>query len=408
MIDSVFAWIRGDLSPTARVVTAAGPALLIVLLLLAGAGVFALRNARRGPFHDSDVEARGSTLLIGMWLRRYFAWLMQPLLALLIRMRLPPNAITTLSLLLATAAAVAVAAGRMALGGWLFVASSLCDFLDGRLARHAKTAGPDGAVLDSVLDRYVEGAIFIGLAWFYRDSWVLIAVLLALLGSLLVPYVRARGEALGVPFHNVGMVQRPERVVVLGLSLALSPVVEVLVNPADPRPVHRLAVIGIVLLAAATQISALQRLFHARRFLSPRRARSRALGRGGIVRNAIAGGVATGADFALVVAMVTFASVSPPLATLAGCVLGAVVNFSVNRVWAFGSTAPGAPQAGRYLVVTASSALLNGGLVAVFLLLPDLPYQLAWVLVRGAVFVTWNFPLHRDYVFLHARDASAT
>ncbi len=406
MLESLQRWIEGDLSPAARVVTAAGPALLVLAYLAVGALVFSLRNSRRGPFRDEDVEGRGATPIIGMWWRRFFVWSMRPLISMLVRMRLPPNAITTLSLLLAVAAAVAVAAGRFALGGWLFLVSGLCDYLDGRLARAERVASPAGALLDSVLDRYVEAAVYVGLAWYYRQTWVLIAVLLALVGALLVPYVRARGEALGVRFDNVGLVQRPERVVIVGLSLALAPVVEVMVNPEEPHPIHRLAVVALVLLAAATQVSSLQRLLFARRQLAPGQPRepTRLLGRGGLFRNVLAAFVATGSDFAVVALLVSRGLLSPALATVIGCVVGGIVNFTMNRVWTFASQQATAPQAGRYLIVTTSSAALNGGLVAVLLLLDSVPYQLAWVLVRAAVFLTWNFPLHKNYVFLHGKS----
>lgn len=408
MTNTLLEWASGHLSPEARILTAIAPVALVGGYVVVGMIVFAIRNAIRPPYHDADVERRGSTPLINMWLRRYFSWAMSPLCSLLVRLALPPNAVTTLSLLFATGSAVSLAAGRMALGGWLFVAAGLCDFLDGRLARHQQKAGPSGAVFDSVLDRYVESVIFMGLAWFYRDSWVLVAVMLALVGSLLVPYVRARGEALGVRFDNVGLVQRPERVMILGLALALSPIVEVVVNPADPRPIHRLAVFGILVLAAATQVSALQRLRHAYRELAKQPAPAPAFfGRGSMLRNAIAGAVATGSDFVVVASLVGFVMLPPPVATFLGCVVGAFINFSMNRVWAFGSDSPKAAQAGRYLFVTATSAVLNSGLVGVLLLLPGMPYQLAWILVRVAVYVTWNYPLHRDYVFRRSSTGSA-
>jgi len=367
--------------------------------------VFAVRNRTREAYRDAEMLRRGATPILGMWLRQYFAWLMRPLVGALVGLRLPPNAVTTLSLLLAVGAAVAAAAGRMALGGWLFVASGLCDFLDGKLAREAKTAGPSGALLDSVLDRYSEAALYIGLAWFYRDTWVLLVVLLAMVGALVVPYVRARAEALGVDFPNVGLVQRPERVAILGASLALSPIGEVIFDPFNPKPIHRLAVVAILLLAAATQLSALQRLRFAYRELTAggRAARPHPLGRGSMFRNVVAGFVATVADFAVVAFLVEGKVLSPALATALGCGVGAVVNFSVNRVWAFGTDGPKLAQAGRYAFVSTSSAVLNSGLVAVMLLLPAVPYQLAWVLVRGAVYLTWNFPLQRDYVFAPPR-----
>jgi putative flippase GtrA len=139
----------------------------------------------------------------------------------------------------------------------------------------------------------------------------------------------------------------------------------------------------------------------ARSSIGPRE-RGSALGPGSFARNAVSSAVATGSDFALVALLVSGFLVSPPIATFVGCVLGGIVNFTVNRVWAFGSDAPTGPQALRYLFVTSSSAVLNSGLVFVLLLLPSVPYALAWWLVRGAVFAFWNFPLNRDYVFLRS------
>jgi putative flippase GtrA len=253
--------------------------------------------------------------------------------------------------------------------------------------------------LDSVIDRYVDGVVFLGLAWFYRDSWILVAVLLALLGALLVPYVRAKGEAMGVRFPNVGLAQRPERVAILGLSIALSPIVEAIVVPLDPRPVHRLAVLGILVVGAASHLTSLQRLIHARRVLDGGRHWLRFVGRGGLLRHGISAGLATAADFFLVVVMVSWAGVSPPVATLLGCLFGAFANFVTNRVWAFGNRSVPMVQAARYTLVSLSSATLNAGLVGTLLLLPSVPYVLAWAVVRGLVSATWNYPLQRDYVF---------
>ena len=76
MIDTLLEWLRGNLSPTARVLTAAGPAVLLLAVVFGGMGVFAVRNLVREPYHDADVERRGSTPILNMWLRRYFSWLM--------------------------------------------------------------------------------------------------------------------------------------------------------------------------------------------------------------------------------------------------------------------------------------------------------------------------------------------
>jgi phosphatidylglycerophosphate synthase/putative flippase GtrA len=290
----------------------------------------------------------------------------------------------------------------MALGGWLFLIAAICDFLDGRIARESKTAGPSGAALDSVIDRYVDGVFFIGLAWFYRDSWLLILVLLALLGAMLVPYVRARGEALGVPFPNVGLAQRPERVAILGMSVALSPIIEAVVVPEDPRPVHRLAIFGVAVVAVAAHFTALQRLVHARRALDRRRQRVWWLRRHSLARGITAAFLATAFDLAIVVLLASGLGIWVPAATFAGCVVGGVTSFLTNRVWTFGSHDPPVMQGARYVLVSGSSALINSSLIAVVLLLPAVPYLVAWVLVRAMVFVSWNYPLHRDYVFASA------
>ena len=392
--------IRGNLSTTGRIWTALAPALLLAAYFLLGAVAFAVRNAVLGPYRDAEIEERGDGPILGMWVRLGFFWLIRPLWVLVLRTGVPANAITTLSLLLAVAAGVALSAGRFALGGWLFLFSGVCDLLDGRLARAHGESSPAGATLDSVLDRYAELFVFGGLAWYYRDSWVLLLVLAALGGSLLVSYVRAKGESLGVLFDNVGLMQRPERVVVLGASVALSPVVAALLVPGDPRPVHRLAVVGLLVVALMANATALQRLVHVRRVLEGRtRTGWLRAGRGSVLRNVIASGVATGADFAAVWVLVQAGGLPPALATLLGCALGGATNFSLLRAWALPGSGPYGRQVPRYGFVSGTSALLNGGGIAVMAFVPGLDYRLAWLLVRVPVFLAWNFPLHRDYVF---------
>jgi phosphatidylglycerophosphate synthase/putative flippase GtrA len=312
---------------------------------------------------------------------------------------IPPSAVTLVSLQLAVGSGVAVAAGYLGLGGWLFVGAGACDFLDGRLARTTGRASPAGAVLDSVVDRYVEGAVYVGLAWLYRDSWVLVAVLFALFGSMMVPYVRARGEALGVRMAEVGIVQRPDRVVLIALCLCASPLVDALWTSPPGWPAHPLMAAGVAFLAVSTQVSAVQRLLHAGAALAPRPGLPALYGRGSVTRNALAASFATVLDFIAVFVMVRLLLVAPPVATLLGCAVGAAFNFLTNRIWTFGSDGHPALQVGRYALVSFGSAVLNSGLVALVLLLDGVPALVAWLVVRALVFVTWNYPLHRDYVF---------
>ncbi|HLV20438.1 MAG TPA: GtrA family protein [Polyangiaceae bacterium] len=126
------------------------------------------------------------------------------------------------------------------------------------------------------------------------------------------------------------------------------------------------------------------------------------LGRGGLLRNATAGFVATAADFALVATLVSLGGVAPAAATFAGCLLGAAVNFTLNRSWSFNSTGALPGMAARYAVVSAGSAALNAALVELLLALTSWPYQLVWWLARGAIFAGYNYPLHKRFVFRHA------
>ncbi len=388
-------WLRGSLSTQARVWSALSPALVLTAYMVGGLVVFWWRGER----HDAELERRGASALLGRFIRNYFAWITQPIWRVLERSGLPPAALTTLSVLLALASGVALGAGRFALGGWLFIFAGFCDFFDGRLARAQGTASKQGEALDSILDRYAEALVLGGLAWYYRDTWVLGAVLAALAGSLLVSYVRAKGAALGADV-KIGLLQRPERIALLGAATALSPVFSALVFPEVGRPMHWPAAIVLTILAVGTNVTALRRLVAVLRALGggPRPARS-LTGRGSVWRGTVAAVLATTVDFGVVVALVSGLALSPWLATAVGALIGAGVNFSVGRHWAFGGADhPAGPQAFRYGVTSGTSAALNAGGVAVLGILP-VPYPLAWGLVRLVVFLAWNYPLQRDYVF---------
>lgn len=389
-------WLRGSLSAEARVWTALAPALVLTAYMIGGLAVFWWRGER----HDAELERRGASALLGRFIRNYFAWITQPIWRVLERSGLPPAALTTLSVLLALASGVALGAGRFALGGWLFIFAGFCDFFDGRLARAQGTASKQGEALDSILDRYADALVLAGLAWYYRETWVLGAVLATLAGSMLVSYVRAKGASLGHDI-KVGLLQRPERIALLGAATALSPVFSALVFPEVARPLHWPAAVVLTVLAVGTNVTALHRLAALLSALDgggPRPARS-LTGRGSVWRGTVAAVVATALDFAVVVALVSGLAFSPWLATGLGALIGAAVNFSLGRHWAFGGAEhPAGPQAFRYGVVSGTSAALNAGGVAVLGILP-VPYPIAWAVVRLIVFLAWNYPLQRDYVF---------
>ncbi|MFP2896976.1 GtrA family protein [Corallococcus sp. 4LFB] len=398
MHDNVLALLSGDLSPSARIWTALAPALLAIAYFLVGLVLFCIRCAIKGIPRDAETLTRGKSVLVGFFLRHYFFWVIQPLWRVLLRSGLPANALSMLSGLLGVSSGVAVAAGRFALGGWLFLLAGVLDVMDGRVARTRKEANPAGAALDSVLDRYVDSAMLMGLAWYYRDTWVLLPALGALLGSSLVPYVRAKGEGLGVSVRD-GAMQRLERVLFLGVGTALSPILEALFWPEQKHPMHWLAVAGLVFVAILSNVTAVSRFRTLVRALTPKKPAQPRSGVALFGFNAAAGAIATAVDFVAVLGMVEWGGISPVWATVAGCVLGGVVNYSINRVITFRSNGAVAPQLARYTLVSSTSALLNAGGVALLTLHPQLAYTLGWWVVRGVVYFAWNLPLQRDYVF---------
>ncbi|MEE9385639.1 MAG: CDP-alcohol phosphatidyltransferase family protein [Nannocystaceae bacterium] len=398
-METVFDVARGQLDPSQRIWSALAPGLILAAYFVGGMVAYGVRVAISGPYRDAELEKRSRTFITGLWLRLYFAWVMRPVWYLVFRSGVPATAITTLSLLLSVGAAVALAMGRFSLGGWLFIAGGICDFLDGRVARQRGRASAAGNMLDSVLDRYSDGIVLVGLAWFYRHEWVLIVVLATLLGSQVTSYIRAKGEALGVDIQ-VGLMQRAERILLLGVAVALSPIVEAILDPTNPRPDHRLAIGALVLLAITTQMTSIRRLIYGLHELETAPFRGWiSVSRGSLVRNIAAAVVATSVDFVVFYWLVSTGRFGVGSATVIGCLVGALINFSINRVWVFGSRAAPLRQGLRYAFVSSTSAGLNAGGVMILLLVPSAEYRIAWLVVRAAVYLAWNFPLQRDYVF---------
>jgi CDP-diacylglycerol---glycerol-3-phosphate 3-phosphatidyltransferase len=139
----------------------------------------------------------------------------------LIESRLTPNTISMTGLLLNVVAAVLVTQRYFFLAGIAFIAGSLMDMLDGRYSRMSGKGTPFGAFLDSTLDRVEEGVVLVAVAAYFADRGddvAVAAVVLAVVGSYMVSYTRARAEALGVEC-KVGIASRAVRVVILSAGL---------------------------------------------------------------------------------------------------------------------------------------------------------------------------------------------
>ncbi len=154
------------------------------------------------------------------WATRYLS---NPVARSLIALHVTPNMITFAGFIVACGAAYVIAQGHLLAGGAVMLAGAIMDMFDGAVARMARKASTFGAFFDSVMDRLGEAAVLFGLLAFYvRQDYTLGAYLSvgALVASVMVSYTRARAEGLDVP-GDVGVMGRPERIVVLGAGLLL-------------------------------------------------------------------------------------------------------------------------------------------------------------------------------------------
>ncbi|MFO1350924.1 MAG: CDP-alcohol phosphatidyltransferase family protein [Gammaproteobacteria bacterium] len=177
---------------------------------------------------------------------------LMPFVRLLVQFRISPNQLSVVGVLMAACAAAFLIAGYPIAAGTLYLFGSTLDMLDGALARLDNRATAFGAFLDSTLDRVSEGLIFAAIAYRYAlnaNGWMVVGVVLALLGSFLTSYTRARAESLGVAC-KAGWATRPERVILVSTGLILNVMEGV-----------------ICLLALLTALTSLQRIYYAYRHL---------------------------------------------------------------------------------------------------------------------------------------------
>ncbi|MFC1897646.1 CDP-alcohol phosphatidyltransferase family protein [Chloroflexota bacterium] len=150
--------------------------------------------------------------------------LTEPVVRLLARTPITPSVITGFGFLLTVGTAALIITGHFLAAGFVVLVAGFFDMLDGALARRTNQTTRFGAVLDSTFDRLSEAVLLLGILVHYAGEQSLTGILLvsvALIGSLLVSYIRARAEALGLECQ-VGLFTRTERVIVLALGLLLS------------------------------------------------------------------------------------------------------------------------------------------------------------------------------------------
>ena len=176
--------------------------------------------------------------------RKLLGKIITPVIDGMIALRIRPAMITVAGLIGCIPAMILVAQGNLLLGGVIFFLSSLLDLFDGALARKSNSSSDRGALLDSVADRISEALIMAGilyLGWSIQDKSIVLFSFGAVVGSLLVSYIRARAEGLGLNLSD-GWFTRPERVILISGLLLFNLVSQ-----------------GLILLTILTFFTALQR-----------------------------------------------------------------------------------------------------------------------------------------------------
>lgn len=150
---------------------------------------------------------------------RFGHFLDRPLSSLVRKIDINPNLLTVTGFLITTAAAIALSRDLF-MGGALILLGGAFDVLDGTAARVNDRTTRFGAFLDSVLDRYSDAFLFLGLSWYFYKSDAPEGVILSLgtmVGALLISYTRARAEGLGQACRT-GLMERPERVILMAFG----------------------------------------------------------------------------------------------------------------------------------------------------------------------------------------------
>ena len=225
-------------------------------------------------------------------LQRSIYTIIDPFVKLLIKLGLTPNAITTIGFILNVTVTIifvfgteAGNRGDLSYVGWaggLILFAGLFDMLDGQVARLGNMSSSFGALYDSVLDRYSEMVMFFGICYYLVGHHYFLSSIfafIALIGSMMVSYTRARAEGLGIECKD-GLMQRPERVVTIGISAMICGVTSYYIG-GDHKwylpgvsfhilETMSIFTIPIAFMAVLTNATAIKRLMDAKKTLDKR------------------------------------------------------------------------------------------------------------------------------------------
>jgi len=179
-----------------------------------------------------------------------FERLGDPVARALLRAHVRPNHLTVVGLGVSILAALALSQGRLRVGALLLALAGLFDFFDGSLARLANSVSAFGAFLDSVVDRYSDLVVLLGVVLYYHraaDTQGVLLTMITMVGTIMISYTKARAQSIGLACE-IGLMERPERLIVLIAGATFN-----VLTPA------------VIALAVLTNVTALQRILYTRR-----------------------------------------------------------------------------------------------------------------------------------------------
>ncbi len=197
--------------------------------------------------------------------------IIEPMGNLLARIGVHPHVLSVAGLILSIMAGLVYSTGTFFWAAWVVALAGTCDALDGVLARQTNKNSTFGAFFDSALDRYSDVFILVGLAWYFaggpillesheqdiasfQSPWAVVCIIMAIAGSFMVSYTRARAGALGLDCR-VGLMQRPERftLLIIGSLLGAIPVIGMILIKST-----------LLVLALLSNFTAIQRIIYVR------------------------------------------------------------------------------------------------------------------------------------------------
>ncbi|MBI4040601.1 MAG: CDP-alcohol phosphatidyltransferase family protein [Deltaproteobacteria bacterium] len=197
---------------------------------------------------DRELGERGESFMVNRTTREWWLWITAPLEEFFIRKKISPNMISLYGLIFAFGSCMAYGFGLFVLGGWCVLLGGTMDIFDGRVARRTGQVSATGDFWDANLDRMGEALMYLGLLNYYANQLFFYVVFVAFFSAMMISYSKARAGQLGLKM-TVGVMQRAERIVWIGVPSAISPLFASLANYWLPISKTWLASVGIAVVA---------------------------------------------------------------------------------------------------------------------------------------------------------------